>query len=266
MSSAVEMKRVVGIIPIELQESIVQGEINIKEFLRDLVNYHNAQTKSTENITNDFKRKSITEELKEKIENKKFENVRNKMVTSALGISLDDLKNYKKDAERIIEGEYAPSEAESDIVRDRRRVWRGQVGSNKRDKKNILIGTATGVASVALDSFPILASVLAAIPGLQQVLIGVSLVSLLRAVVAYAKGRKGNVADGIEKERAYLEALGPYMEKIKALEDAIASDKDLILEKKKTLSRKEFSKWYTEYAENLKEKLSQDKKDEVSIQ
>ena len=53
------------------------------------------------------------------------------------------------------------------------------------------------------------------------------------------------------------------MEKINELEECIAGDKDLILEKKKTLSKKEFEKWYKEYAKDLKEKLNAEKKEQT---
>ena len=248
MSTAVAtMKKVQGIIPMgDLLKEMGNPLFDRERFLSDLVSEENVKELSDSVSVGEEKTKR--KKIKEKISESRFKKIRERMIAETLGISLDELKAYRKDSAAFVEGS-APSNTEADILRDRRRVWRGQVGSNKRDQRDMVWTIMSGVIVPILSQFPAVSALIATIPGAQIAIIAVPLIA---AFVVYKKGRKGNIADAIEKFRAYMEKHKQFMEKAKLLEAKIEDEQELIAENKKNMAPEEYDEWYQEYINGLK--------------
>ena len=235
MSSA-QIKRVKGIIPIK---ELSENSFDFDSFLNDFI-----------------EKAPIKEDCKpskgKKMSEKDFASIRDKMVSYALGISLEELKNYKKDIKSFAE---TPQESEEEKLADKRSVWQGQEKANAKEKRNIVVATASGIASLSLEAFPMVAGLLSAIPGLQQIIFGASVASLVKSVFAYNKGKKSKEADESEKQRSYETALIPYMEKLSKLESLITENREIIEKNKNTMTKKDFEKWYKEFSINLLSEL-----------
>ena len=70
------------------------------------------------------------------------------------------------------------------------------------------------------------------------------------------KRKKGEASDSIEKERKALEDIKSLMQKIEDLNKIIEKDMVGLLEKKKTMGKKEFKKYLEEYGKKLKDSLN----------
>ena len=63
----------------------------------------------------------------------------------------------------------------------------------------------------------------------------------------YKKASKGNISDAIEKQRDYEDFLKGFIENVNKLVSAFENDKQMIMSKKKSLSKKEFNEYLNKY-------------------
>ena len=214
MSNSAETtkKKVVGIVPAEVLNGLATGEI------KDVFN----------------------EELDKK-DAKEFEKIREKMILQAFGLTKKEYKMFMDDFNKLQQTGGAASRNTLDVLKDKRNVVMGQLGSNKKDKKAIAkqaleVGVAAGAVyfSGIAEAFPYLAVVLAGI-------------GLVMAYKKYKKASKGNISDAIEKQRDYEDFLKGFIENVNKLVSAFENDKQMIMSKKKSLSKKEFNEYLNKY-------------------
>lgn len=225
MSNSAETtkKKVVGIVPAEVLNGLATGEI------KDVFN----------------------EELDKK-DAKEFEKIREKMILQAFGLTKKEYKMFMDDFNKLQQTGGAASRNTLDILKDKRNVVMGQLGSNKKDKKAIAkqaleVGVAAGAvyfSGIAEAVTAATASISAAFPYLAVVLAGIGLVM---AYKKYKKASKGNISDAIEKQRDYEDFLKGFIENVKKLVSAFENDKQMIMSKKKSLSKKEFNEYLNKY-------------------
>ena len=82
-----------------------------------------------------------------------------------------------------------------------------------------------------------------------------SLVSGYYSIKALKKSQKGNMSDEMLKRQDQKEGFDELFDMYQELNPIVQKDKDMLLEKKKTLSKKEFNEFMTNYIATKKEEL-----------
>lgn len=183
---------------------------------------------------------------------KQFEKIREKLILETFGLSKKEYKIFIEDFNKIQAGQNTTSRNETDILRDKRNVALGQIGSNKKAKKEVIkqglkVAGVTGAflfSGVAEKIAALTASISAIFPYLGIV---IAAAGFLVAYKMYKKASKGNISDAEEKLRDYEDFLKGFVENIKKFVDALESDKEQIMIKKRELSTKEFNKYLNTY-------------------
>ena len=270
MSAAVaEIRQVNATIPVELQEMICQGKINMPKLFEDVNNFQSnefvKEEKPKEKPTR-FKLvskiKSFIQDKKTERENKIFDKVRQQMIYNAFGVKSKDLKKYEKDYANQDENKDTTSVGE--LLRDSRNVYMGQEGSNKRSAKDMLKELVKTFGKIGKLLLPIviakyafvdkIAGKVAAFLGFPGVVAGLAIGGLFVAYKKYKKAKVGNVADAEEKHRSYLEKLNEFMTESTDFLSLVDNEKELVMQKQKELSKKEFKEWCGTYSkQKLKE-------------
>lgn len=208
-------------------------------------------------VTNEDDVKLSKEEIKE---NKRFQNIRKQLLKSTLkelGMKEKDLDRY---ANKFAEYQNNPQRPNQfiDNLRDSENVVNSartavKVGDKETAKKIATFGVT--VAAFASAKFAavqaLIASISATIPFLGVALGGATLAYYLKKRV---KARQGEKSDFSEKDRAFEEYLISMEEKLKNFDKIINQDKDMIIQKSKTMKSAEFKKFIAEYA---KQKLTE---------
>lgn len=208
-------------------------------------------------VTNKDDVKLSKEEIKE---NKRFQNIRKQLLKSTLkelGMKEKDLDRY---ANKFAEYQNNPQRSNQfiDNLRDSENVVNSartavKVGDKETAKKIATFGVT--VAAFASAKFAavqaLIASISATIPFLGVALGGATLAYYLKKRV---KARQGEKSDFSEKDRAFEEYLISMEEKLKKFDSIINQDKDMIIQKSKTMKSAEFKKFIAEYA---KQKLTE---------
>lgn len=208
-------------------------------------------------VTNEDDVKLSKEEIKE---NKRFQKIRKQLLKSTLkelGMKEEDLDRY---ANKFAEYQNNPQRPNQfiDNLRDSENVVNSartavKVGDKETAKKIATFGVT--VAAFASAKFAavqaLIASISATIPFLGVALGGATLAYYLKKRV---KARQGEKSDFSEKDRAFEEYLISMEEKLKNFDNIINQDKDMIIQKSKTMKSAEFKKFIAEYA---KQKLTE---------
>lgn len=208
-------------------------------------------------VTNEDDVKLSKEEIKE---NKRFQKIRKQLLKSTLkelGMKEEDLDRY---ANKFAEYQNNPQRSNQfiDNLRDSENVVNSartavKVGDKETAKKIATFGVT--VAAFASAKFAavqaLIASISATIPFLGVALGGATLAYYLKKRV---KARQGEKSDFSEKDRAFEEYLISMEEKLKNFDSIINQDKDMIIQKSKTMKSAEFKKFIAEYA---KQKLTE---------
>ena len=208
-------------------------------------------------VTNKDDVKLSKEEIKE---NKRFQNIRKQLLKSTLkelGMKEKDLDRY---ANKFAEYQNNPQRSNQfiDNLRDSENVVNSartavKVGDKETAKKIATFGvTVSAFASAKFAAVQaLIASISATIPFLGVALGGATLAYYLKKRV---KARQGEKSDFSEKDRAFEEYLISMEEKLKKFDSIINQDKDMIIQKSKTMKSAEFKKFIAEYA---KQKLTE---------
>ena len=211
-------RKVTGIIPGEIVKGVATGEI---------------------------------EPLTEK-ELKQFEKIREKLILETFGLTKKEYKIFMEDFNKMQVGQNTTSRNETDILRDKRNVALGQIGSNKKAKKEVVkqgikVVGVTGAflfSGAAEKISAITASISSLFPYLGIIF---AAVGFLIAYKMYKKASKGNISDAEEKLRDYEDFLKGFVENIKKLVNSLENDKEMIMNKKRELSTKDFNKFLNSY-------------------
>lgn len=185
-----------------------------------------------------------TNETAAEREQRKF---RRRYICKAFGLKADDLEHFLEEYKNVEKNK--PSMSETDILKDKENVSKGQHGAVKaqdRAARDMIFNTLKTIATFAGFSIAPGITVLASIVGL-----GIGLKRNRKAQV-------GQVADGTEKDRDYVDYLGKYMNKVDAMNKYMEADMAEIMEKKKTLSKEKFSQYMKEKMAGYKEKMRSD--------
>lgn len=208
-------------------------------------------------VTNKDDVKLSKEEIKE---NKRFQKIRKQLLKSTLkelGMKEEDLDKYASKLSEYQNNSQRPNQF-IDNLRDSENVANSartavKVGDKETAKKIATFGVT--VAAFASAKFAavqaLIASISATIPFLGVALGGATLAYYLKKRV---KARKGEKSDFSEKDRAFEEYLISMEEKLKKFDSIINQDKDMIIQKSKTMKSAEFKKFIAEYA---KQKLTE---------
>ena len=193
----------------------------------------------------------------ETAEQRKSRIMRRQLICGAFGISADELDAFLEENKNFQNDGAAPSQSDADILRDSRNVAAGQQGAirgNKRGRKEAFIGLGIAVVAAFFPEIAVITLVYTA---------GKTLLSDYFA----GKAQVGNVADGNEKNRNYMEKLKGFMEKVEALDHILKDRMDDIMQNKKTMKPKEFTQYkktvIAEIREEMKEHGFEIKVDEI---
>ena len=185
-----------------------------------------------------------TNETAAEREQRKF---RRRYICKAFDLKADDLEHFLEEYKNVEKNK--PSMSETDILKDKENVSKGQHGAVKaqdRAARDMIFNTLKTIATFAGFSIAPGITVLASIVGL-----GIGLKRNRKAQV-------GQVADGTEKDRDYVDYLSKYMNKVDAMNKYMEADMAEIMEKKKTLSKDKFSQYMKEKMAGYKEKMRAD--------
>ena len=258
MSTAVATrKKVNGIIPMgqlleimndpafdreKLREDLISGKIKEEGLSEDTKAEEGSGKKSI---------KEWFEEKKEKRAENRFNKIRNRLVAETLGRTLEQLDEYRADYERVSTGD-VPSMDDGDILEDRRRVALGQANANKKQKRQALEALFKTAASAG---FAYILTAVVLFPPAVSAAVGFAVPAAASFVITSIKNKKasrGSTADQREKDRNYMETLNNYMKRVEMLDEKINENRELIEANKKSMSKKEFEKWYEGYVKELK--------------
>ncbi len=262
------LQKVNGIFPVEMQSMLLSDNFNTTELVKDAMVFQQQKLQSEkvvieteEIIEHSFEFVSSSEKTKDE---KTVEKIRNEMICNVFGIrSFKKLEKYQFDYANMDNMEDMPSVGE--VLEDSRNVARGQRGANARSRKdmrNDAIKTSFAVGGLMLPyltskfaALGVLVAKVSAIITLPAVAIGMAVSGLLWGYKKYRKAKVGNLADANEKQRNYIAKLGNFMQEAVQYSEMVEKDSELILEKKKTMKKKDFKKWCDEYSKEKYEEL-----------
>lgn len=251
-----KLKEVKAIIPKEVTEGLL--EQNIKPVFEN-----NEKVEESKNVIENRENTFSEKELKE------FEKIRERLIYGAFGLSKKEYQELIDKFNKIQAGEGVASRKLGDIVRDKINVLNGQLGSNKKDSKEMAkTAVEWGVGVGAMYFSGIASAVSQAVASISTLFpyMGVVLgaVGLAWAYKKYKKASKGNISDASEKQRDCEDALKEVVEKINSFVSSIEQDKEMLLDKKNKLSKKEFNKFIDEYINSKCETFDvSDKKENI---
>ena len=239
-ASAITKRNVVGIIPVEIQELYNQGKLDINKMIDSIVQ----EEKGVE--IKQLSSKSTKEDAVSKKEEKRQSKIRDKMVQNIFGVKAKDIISFEKDYDDYKSGKTGHVKSQVDRAKALRGVWKVQEGQNKRSKKAVLFAVLGILASGLKSLIPGL-GVISSILDISAIASFIACGKVAKDWFIFGKGRLGNSADSDEKQRAYIENVENLLNDIHKLTDSIGNDQQLIDEKQKTLSKKEFKSWMKEY-------------------
>ncbi len=215
--------------------------------------------------------------------------MRRQFIFSMFGTSAEELENLLEQNKKIHENQ-GPSKSDFDILRDSEDVANGQRNSIKNEARlsalgtvkeiSGLTGTAAGMVGTTATAISAASSTAAAgtaavagtaaaagtavtvgsvVATISFVTAGVGLVigltALAAGIVIKHKAKKGKKADANEKDRERDKKVEALVKKIEIINEILTQKMDEIMEKKKTLSEKEFAQYKKDLIEEIKQHM-----------
>lgn len=197
-----------------------------------------------------------------------FNNIRKDLVQKAFHLSEKEIKNIEAQL-AIFEADVSRDLSDKDKLNDSINVANGARGTEKASRRNfkwLLFGGASTLAGLGLN-YAIGKSVndvlITAVSGLIKGVLGTSVIGLavvgveliVKAIYNWhykRKADKGNRSDTKEKERNAIIKIKEMLDKLTKFTEEIKKDQQMLVEKKKSMNKKEFDKYLDEY---LKSKI-----------
>lgn len=189
-------------------------------------------------------------------EQRKVRLMRRQFMFNIFGASAEELETILKKNKEMHEDQ-GQVKSDLDILKDSEDVAKGQESSNKSGKALWWVGLgAEGVSAAGAVVGLLMAS--------NPITIGFTIAGLAFKVLNYAvegiwksKIKKGNKADANEKNRAYQEVLETFVKKIEIINEILTSRMDEIMQKKKTLSEKDFREYKKGLIADIKQHMKE---------
>ncbi|MBE5755765.1 MAG: hypothetical protein E7341_03735 [Clostridiales bacterium] len=180
-------------------------------------------------------------------EQRKAKIMRRQLICGAFGISAAELDTFLEENKNVQAEGGAPSQSDADILRDRRDVSRGQHGAIRGNVRG-RIGAIFDVTKDVIDLF---------FPLSKLIKIVIVTGKFVTGQYFSGKAQRGNIADGTEKDRAYIECLKEFMEKVDVLNQILADEMEEVLRNKKTMKKKEFTEYKKSVIERIRNKMKE---------
>lgn len=256
MSASVgAIRKVKGIIPVELQNMADEGRLDYDKVFASAIAQKDKEFEESDFVApvdRAAERKARKAEREQQRQEKAYKKIRDQMIKNAFGVTSKKLQTYEKEINDFKSGTSKPAMTQAEATDNLRNVWRGQLGSNKRAIKDlgedavkngwkIALLLATGkVAEVLLEW--------SAYTAIATVASSILVLGLVYKGYKTFKARKGNVADGYEKQTSYIQSAEALMGDVSSFGAQIDMDRELLMSKKKSMSKKDFEAWAKSYA------------------
>lgn len=250
------IRKVTGIIPVELLRAARSGEFDMDKFLSEQEKTQAKEEK--QRLAKEAKEQKKAERLENKIakkDEKTYQRVRENLIKEVFNVNTKTLEELKQDDLEFRLGE-KDVKSQIEAVINEKNVWKGQEGANKRAKKDLIMGLAAAIGMGAIKVFaPILSAGIDAFTALSYVIMGKAILSGGYSFAKWSKAKVGNKADAYGKHRDYINMLEPFLNDVSKLNDAIEEDRELLIRKSKEMSKSEFKDWSKNYINAKAEEL-----------
>jgi hypothetical protein len=194
--------------------------------------------------------KISADEKKANKDEKRFDSIREKLIANALSALKIEPEMFKEYSERM---KFLLSQNDNETSKK-------SVGEILNDSKNVAQGAEIAVkagdratAKEAISATLSIASSLG-IPIVSQIcsLIQLTFTSILAgmSIKKRLKNRKNDISDFSQKSDAFDENLKKFMPKFQEFVNSLESDKQMLLDKSKSMKKKEFQAFIKEYVDN----------------
>lgn len=196
---------------------------------------------------------------------KLFEKIRTELIEKAFNLSAKEIEHFSKSLTKF-EKDINKDLSDKDVVSDSVNVANGSLGAEKSANRTFnmfLIGGASSLvgAGLTVTIGKSINDLMTAGVTAMFASIGAGAAALLVTGIQFAvkivynwyykhKAAPGNRSDTKEKERAAIEKIKELFSKIERFTNEIKNDQQMLVEKRKSMSKKEFSAFLDKYLES----------------
>ncbi len=198
----------------------------------------------------------------EKKDNAIFDDIRETLIKKVFDVNAKQIQEYNEQLGAFNSHENQPL-SERDAVDNSIRVAKGAKGTEKstaRGMRNaaISVGKVALAGALGFGAKEVVSKAIVGAASMVGLTLGAGVAGIISAVLFASvaaiitlhrsrKAQKGNVADTIEKEGAAMEKIQEFLAKVEKFSKEIENDKQMLIQKRKTLGKKEFAKFTEEY-------------------